>query len=308
MYNTNVLHQFLPKELSMRIHSRRSVLSGIFASALMCSGLMYGQATKDGPKHYVLGASEIVDIHSKVNNKDYALIINVPSSYAQNPSKKYPVFYFCDGYYDFALITMIYYDQLFDKTAPECILVGFSYKGEDLDYGKLRTYDLTPMKIMGADGTGGGADYLKIIEEEFIPYVESHYRADTGFRALGGSSLGGLFSIYAMLTKPSLFNAYISSSPAVSLDRGWLFLQEEQYHQQHKDLPVALYMTGAEKEFSDNPGFIESIKFFGSLLGKRKYENFRYQFRVLDDSYHASSKPEAYTRGMQFIFAPLMGK
>ena len=65
-------------------------------------------------------------------------------------------------------------------------------------------------------------------------------------------------------------------------------------------------MTGAEKEFSDNPSFIEGIKFFGQILRKRGYKNFRYEFRVLDDSYHASSKPEGYTRGMQFIFAPLL--
>lgn len=290
----------------MRTHTCQSILCTILGSLLMFSSTMYAQGTKEEPKHWVLGASEIVDVHSKVNNKDYSLIINLPSSYAQNPSKKYPVFYFCDGYYDFPLVTMIYYDQLFDQTAPECILVGLSYKGENLDYGRLRSYDLTPTKVDSAGGTGGGADYLRTIEEVFIPYVESHYRVDTGFRALGGSSLGGLFTLYAMFTKPALFNAYISSSPAVFWDRGWPILLEEQYHQQHKDLPVALYMTGAEKEFSDSPGFIESIKFYGSLLGKRDYKNFRYQFRVIDDAYHASSKPEAYTRGMQFIFEPLM--
>ena len=111
-----------------------------------------------------------------------------------------------------------------------------------------------------------------------------------------------------MFTRPALFKAYVSVSPAAMWDRGWLLLTEMMYRQQHKDLPVSLFMTGAEKEFSDSPEFIEGIKFFGEVLKKRDYIGFRYQFRVLDDSYHASSKPEGYTRGMQFIFAPLLGQ
>ncbi len=264
------------------------------------------QKKSDEPRRWVLGASEIRTVSSRVTNKDYELIINLPSSYAKETARKYPVFYFCDGYYDFPLIAMIYYDQLFDRTAPECILVGFSYRGDIADYGPLRSHDLTPTAIPEAPGTGGGPDYLKVIETEFIPYVESHYRADTSFRALGGSSLGGLFTLYAMFTRPALFKAYVSVSPAAMWDRGMLLLAEESYHQQHGDLPVSLYMTGAEKEFSDNPAFIEGIRYFGDVLKKRDYRGFRYEFRILDDSYHASSKPEGYTRGMQFIFAPLM--
>ena len=44
--------------------------------------------------------------------------------------------------------------------------------------------------------------------------MEKNYRVDPGFRALGGSSLGGLFNY------------------------------EEEFHRQHKALPVSLYITG----------------------------------------------------------------
>lgn len=286
----------------------RKPLSRIIPLVLLVSFAAPGQKKSEEPRRWVLGASEIKTVSSTITHKDYELIINLPSGYAKETSRRYPVFYFCDGYYDFPLITMIYYDQLFDKTAPECILVGFSYRGENLDYGPLRGHDLTPTAVAEAPTTGGGPDYLRVIESEFIPYVESHYRVDTAFRALGGSSLGGLFTLYAMFTRPTLFKAYIAVSPAAMWDRGWPVIAEEMYHQQHKDLPVSLYMTGAEKEFSESPAFIEGIKFLGNLLKKRDYQGFRYQFRILDDSYHASSKPEGYTRGMQFIFAPLVGQ
>jgi predicted alpha/beta superfamily hydrolase len=284
----------------------RNILTGTLLLFMFVSLSAVAQRKGEEPRRWVLGASEIRQVSSALTHKEYELVINLPSSYGKETSRRYPVFYFCDGYYDFPLVTMIYYDQLFDGTAPECILVGFSYKGEIADYGPLRTHDLTPTEVPGISGSGGGPDYLKVIESEFIPYVESHYRVDTTFRALGGSSLGGLFTLYAMFTRPTLFKAYVSVSPAAMWDRCWLLITEETYHQTHRDLPVALYLTGAEKEFSGDPAFIEGIKFFGQVLKKRDYDGFRYQFRVLDDSYHASSKPEGYTRGMQFIFEPLV--
>lgn len=252
--------------------------------------------------------TEIRQVHSKITGQDYELIINLPYSYQKDPTKHYPVVYFCDGFYDFALLSMIYADQIFDQTINECFLVGFSYKGENLDYGKLRSFDYSPTSVEPTGQTGGGPEFLKVVEQEFIPFIEKNYRVDPGFRALGGSSLGGLFVLYTLFTRTDLFNAYIAISPAALWDRGWLLGAEAEYHAKHADLPVSLYMTGAEKEFSNDPSFIEGIKFFGAVLKKRNYEHFRYEFRVLDDAYHASSKPEGYTRGMQFIFAPLLKK
>ncbi len=275
---------------------------------ILCCTSLYGQKTKENIRWFEMRGTEIREVHSKIAGQDYELIINFPYSYHKDTTKSYPVVYFCDGYYDFALLAMIYGDQIFDKTIRECFLVGFSYKGENLDYGKLRSYDYTPTKPQNYEGTGGAPEYLKVVEHEFIPFMETHYRVDTCFRALGGSSLGGLFTLYAMFTRPNLFNAYIAISPAAVWDNDWLFRLEEKFHMQHPDLPVALFMTGAEKEFADQPEFLQGIKRFDEALKKHNYKNFRYNFRILDDAYHASSKPEGYTRGMQFIFEPLIKK
>jgi predicted alpha/beta superfamily hydrolase len=270
-----------------------------------CS-MMYGQQTKESVRWFEMRGTEIREVHSNITGQEYELIINLPYSYKKDVTKQYPVVYFCDGFYDFALLSMIYGDQIFDKTINECFLVGFSYKGENLDYGKLRTHDYTPTS-QGLFSRGGGApDFLKVIQQEFIPFMEKNFRIDPSFRALGGSSLGGLFTLYALFTQPNLFHSYIAISPAVNWDDDWLFGLEKKFKTQHSDLPVSLYMTGAEKEFADQPEFLQGIKRFNEVLKQHEYKNFRYQFRILDDAYHASSKPEGYTRGMQFIFAPLL--
>jgi predicted alpha/beta superfamily hydrolase len=270
---------------------------------ILCLSIADGQQTQDSIRWFEMRGTEIRDVHSKITNQDYELIIQPPYSYKKDTSKRYPVVYFCDGFYDFALFAMIYGDQIYDKTINECFLVGFSYKGENLDYGKLRTHDYTPTS-QGLFSPGGGApDFLKVVEQEFIPFVENNYRVDPSFRAMGGSSLGGLFTLYAMFTRPNLFHSYMAISPAVTWDNDWLFGYEDKFHELHPDLPISLYMTAAEKEW---PDFVNGIQRFDEVLRKHSYQNFRYKFRILDDAYHAGSKPEGYTRGMQFIFAPLL--
>ncbi len=252
--------------------------------------------------------SEIREITSKITNKQYELLIGLPYSYYKNPSKKYPVVYFCDGFYDFPLLSMIYGEQIYDKTINECILVGFSYKGENLDYGKLRAYDYSPTK----DSTtpiqvGGGAeDFLNVVEKEFIPFIQENYRVDTSFRALGGSSLGGLFTLYALFSKPYLFDAYMAISPAVNWDNKWLVNFENEFSKRDSTLPVSLYMTGAENDLANIPSFLISIKDFARTLESRNYKDFRFHFRLLDGLYHSGSKPEGYSRAIKFIFAPVI--
>ncbi|NQU87124.1 MAG: hypothetical protein HQ541_15310 [Mariniphaga sp.] len=97
-------------------------------------------------------------------------------------------------------------------------------------------------------------------------------------------------------------------SPATDWDDDWLFKYEEEFSKNNKELSVSLYMTGGEKEMPNNPAFVKSILRFDEALKKHNYKNFRYKFRLLDNAYHASSKPEGYNRGMQFIFEPLINR
>jgi predicted nucleic acid-binding Zn-ribbon protein len=127
--------------------------------------------------------------------------------------------------------------------------------------------------------------------------TEANYRVDPSWRALGGSSAGGLFALYAMFAKPQLFNAVIAVSPGVLWDDKWIFKYEEGFHEKTKTLPLSLYMTAAEKELPEQPDSLESIRLFDRVLRARKYEGLRYEFRLLDDARHAGSKPEGFSRG-----------
>jgi predicted alpha/beta superfamily hydrolase len=248
---------------------------------------------------------EIREVKSKINDVEYELIINYPYSYFEDTTKYYPVIYFTDGFYDFPLLSSIYGGLFYDKRIPEFFIVGFSYKG-NVDYGSLRMNDYLPTTFAESNIGGGAANFLKVVENDFISFMENNFRVTKALRALGGSSAGGAFTLFAMFTNPDLFNAYISISPAVELNNNWMFEFENEYYKKSRDLSVSLYMTGAEKELPERPNFIKSIIKFDEVLKNRNYENFRYKFSLLDDAYHASSKPEGFTRGLQFIFEPLL--
>ena len=204
-----------------------------------------------GPEPETIDHSEGHVLPRSANGRDYRLSVALPDDYAASPDRRYPVIYVTDGYWDFKLMKSIVGGLLYDKSIPEVILVGIGYPGEAPDYGRLRRWDLTPVEDRRGDlspgDSGHGAAFLEVIEHEIIPFVERRYRVSTSQRVLGGSSLGGLFALYVLFTKPALFTAYIAPSPAVPFANDWLFTQEEAFAKSGKPLAARLYMTGAER-------------------------------------------------------------
>ena len=116
---------------------------------------------------------------------------------------------------------------------------------------------------------------------------------------MAGSSLGGLFTLYAMYTKPDLFQGYIAVSPAVAEHKEWLLGYEEAFARSGKPINARLFVSGAENEW---PWFLAGIKHYGERLAGRHYPGFVHQFRLIDGMRHAGTKAEGYVRGMQFVF------
>src|SRR5262249_11921164 len=147
------------------------------------------------------------------------------------------------------------------------IIVGLGYQGEKPDYDRLRRWDLTPVADTrpgkSHDDAGHAAEFLSVLEREIVPAVERSYRADPGYRVLGGSSLGGLFALYVMLAAPGPFQAHTPPSPAVDWADDWLFAQEEAFAGRGGKLVGRLFMTGAEKESAP---FLAAIRRFDAVL------------------------------------------
>lgn len=237
------------------------------------------------------------------DGRTYQLHIHLPASFANEPKRRYPVLYVTDGYWDFATIVSSYNNLAYDKVVPEFITVGLGYAGDNLDYGTMRNWELLPIRPNPlATSTGNADKFIATLERDIFPLLEREYRADPAQRYLAGSSLGGLFTLHAMYTKPQLFKGYIAASPAIVVGNDWIIQQAKAYAATGKPIKARLYVTGAEAEW---PAFLAGIKRYQALLPELKHPELVFQNRTIDGERHAGTKAESYTRGMRYVFEPI---
>jgi predicted alpha/beta superfamily hydrolase len=111
---------------------------------------------------------------------------------------------------------------------PDLIIVGIGYHEDDPavyteKYASNRTRDYTPTAPAEDPGGGQAQAFLAFLRDELIPLIDRRYRTDPADRALGGHSLGGLFTTYTLLHEPSLFRRYWLGSPSLWWDRQLAF-------------------------------------------------------------------------------------
>jgi uncharacterized protein len=240
--------------------------------------------------------SEVRTIKSTSTGRSYDLYVRKPVDYDKNKQQKYPVLYLLDGQWDFKLLDSVIGGLLYDKVIPDILVVGIAYSGEHPDYGALRAIDYTPVPG-DAKGSGEGPKFLSFLKAELIPLIEANYRADPARRILGGHSFGGLFTLYAMFTDPSLFWGYLAGSPDIVFANNFIVRQEEEFAKSHKDLPVRIFFATGGGESLVTPG----IAFVRTFAG-RNYNGLHWDGRVIEGEDHAGSKPEFYSLGLRFLF------
>ncbi|HWR17773.1 MAG TPA: alpha/beta hydrolase-fold protein [Terriglobales bacterium] len=274
------------------IHTVVIILSAVFA----CAQQKPASATTALPKVSISG-SELHSMKSANTGRDYDIYIRVPSEAAKHPEKKYPVVYILDGQWDFKLMDSVLGGLVYDKFVPEMMLVAITYSGENADYNRLRAMDYTTAARSDLKGSGDAPKFFAFLKSELIPYIEANYPADAKKRVLMGSSFGGLFTLYSLFNEPTLFWAYLSASPAVTYVSNSSFKQEAEYAAKHTDLPARVYIAVGEKEDLAGP-----VKEFVKAVSARNYKGLTMNSVVVTGEGHASNKPEAYNRGLRFLF------
>ena len=162
------------------------------------------------------------NFHSKILNNDRDVLVYLPPGYDATKSRRYSVLYLHDGQnlFDGATSFIAGQEWRVDETAQTLIATG---KIEPLiivginNAGKDRINEYTPAEDAKYK-LGGKADlYGRMLVEELKPFIDTHYRTkrDAKHTGLGGSSLGGLASIYLALKYSSVFGRAAVVSPSV---------------------------------------------------------------------------------------------
>ena len=152
------------------------------------------------------------------NQRD--LIVYTPPGYAEQASRHFPVLYLHDGQnlFDGATSFIPGQDWHVGQTADLCIHAGelepLIIVGMYNTKARIREYTPTHVPKLG----GGRADrYAKFMLEEVKPFIDREYRTLTGsqYNGIGGSSLGGLVSLYLGLKHSRIFGKIAALSPSV---------------------------------------------------------------------------------------------
>ena len=148
--------------------------------------------------------------------------VYLPPGYDSDFGRRYSVLYFHDGQnlFDGATSYIPGQEWRLDETAQALItarkiepliIVGLYNTGKD------RVEEYTPVQDPKYK-VGGKADlYGRMIVEEVKPFIDREYRTlkDAKHTGLGGSSLGGLVSLYLGLKYPAVFGQLAVVSPSV---------------------------------------------------------------------------------------------
>jgi predicted alpha/beta superfamily hydrolase len=159
--------------------------------------------------------------HSKLLNNDRDVVAYLPPGYEASQKKRYAVLYLNDG------------QNLFDGATS--FIPGQEWRVDETAQALIASGSIEPLVIVGIYNTGkdrlseytpaedekykgGKADlYGRMLVEELKPFIDSTYRTLPGPRhtGLGGSSLGGLVSLYLGLKYPTVFGRLAVVSPSV---------------------------------------------------------------------------------------------
>lgn len=188
----------------------------VVLAALLSCGVVVAQQP-----HTLTGDFRVhKSFHSNILNNVRDVIVYLPPGYDKS-NTRYSVFYMHDGQnlFDGATSYIPGQEWRVDETTQQLIA---AEKIEPLIIvGVYNTKDRIDEYTAAADAKykmGGKVDlYGRMLVEELKPFIDSHYRTrhDAKHTGLGGSSLGGLASLYLALKYPNVFGRAAVVSPSV---------------------------------------------------------------------------------------------
>lgn len=241
-------------------------------------GATYTDSSSAKPDHpisqrYAIPATYTFVMRSKQTGLDYHIFVYVPTKPA--PVEGYSVLYTVDGNAYFGSIAEAMRLQTrHPRGLPSGIVVSIGYLTDEPFVSERRFRDLTIPDIQSGlrpDGTswpcnGGADDLLDFIASELMPEIHNRYPVHHQQQGLFGHSLGGFFTLYTLITRPTLFQTYIAGSPSFWWKNRVLFdlLPALQQRLTDENLQIQLMLAIGTNEhesmLTDTRLFYEQIK------------------------------------------------
>ncbi len=168
---------------------------------ILCVSTSYGQTKKES-KYTNIGFSTEID--SKILNRTQEILVHLPFGF--DSSKTYPLVVISD-FMAFKPLSSITEIMAYNKTIPYCIVVCPVTTNPREDYSPI---------INNTEETINGGKTIEFFEKELFPFMDEKYNISK--KIIWGQNYSCMFTTFVMLTRPDLFDGYISDIPQLDAD------------------------------------------------------------------------------------------
>ena len=234
-------------------------------------------------------------IYSSIVKDSFMINVYLPDTSLAGKPSRYPVIYILDAnlYFDIYATIVKKYSEV--GLLPPAILVGIGYNTfQQMDSLRQRDYTFPeglPEYEMPVSGKANL--FLEFIQNELIPIIDKKYPSDTARRMITGHSMGGYFTLYALLedlrNNRHLFTGYIAASPSLHFNNNYLL----------KQFDIISDISTQDKKVFIAYGSLENPDMGSINFSKSKGTKLRkLNFSELD---HMDTQVPAFIKGLQWL-------
>jgi predicted alpha/beta superfamily hydrolase len=234
----------------------------------------------------------------------------LPPEYDGWGATPYPVLYLNDG------------QNLFD---PATAFAGVHWQAGETATRLIAEKKIRPLIIVGIDNTGKnrlreyvpyksrefrvpnvrGTLYPAFLRHEIMPFIEERYSVQRGPEntGLGGSSLGGLITLYTQLATPGVFGRLLIESPSLFVANRKILDESRRF----QSWPPRVYVGMGTREVGDpekDERTAGDARELGNILREAGLDETRLRVRIEEGAVHSESAwAERFPEALEFLFS-----
>ncbi len=161
-----------------------------------------------------------------------------------------------------------------------------------------RNRDFLPSHNEGVPTSGGADKFLEFIKSELMPFMDENYPVK-GEDILLGHSFGGVFTMYALLEEPKLFDAYLAGDPSFWWDDGYMVDLAAEKVPSLEGTNSILFIAG-RKDHNAYAGM--GIDKMDSVLSLYKPDDLHWKSVAYENETHGTSRLKHAYDGLRYTY------
>ena len=263
------------------------------------------------------GQLRLHEFSSRIFRNHRFLRVWVPAGYdlPENAGRTYAVFYLNDGQNLFESATSFTgvewrVGETADRLArqgqiPPMIFVGIDHARLERIQEYLPYRSLNPLVLRPR-----GELYPEFLIQEVMPFLRRHYRIakSAGHTALGGSSLGGLISLYTVIAAPGVFGHVLLESPSLWVASRRILKECKSFHAWPEKVFLAVGTREIGRDDKDRET-VENVRELERILLRNGLDEQRLRVEIAAGGTHSEGAWAArFPDALRFLFGPKEGR